>query len=132
MFETRPGTGGGGSIHPRALAHLGDAVYELHIRQQAIRVCPHVNEALHDFTIRRVKAETQACVLAALEAYLTDAEKELVRQGRNMPVSVSRRSSQALYRQATALEALIGHLFLVDPARLETLWPLVDAALESC
>lgn len=117
--------------HPRALAFLGDAVFELHIRQHAVRQGFSRSDDLHRYATARVNAARQADLLSALEPHLTEAEKEIIRQARNQAVGASRRNDQALYRQATGFEALLGALFISDPERLAELWGHLDPLLEN-
>lgn len=108
-------------LHPRVLAHLGDAVYELIVREWALRVVgQQLSHQIHRWTTARVKAEAQAAVLESLLLTLTEAELALVKQARNLPVPTHRRNNQALYRQATALEALVGWWYLQDADQLKT------------
>ena len=87
---------------------------------------------------RVTRAETQAAVVAALAAaHLTDAEKALVKWGRNAQtgrVPERLRASGGVYRDATSLEVLVGYLYVSDPPRLDELmrcvgWDDVGAAL---
>ena len=50
---------------------------------------------------------------------LTEDEQELARRARNLPIPVGRRSIQAIYRQSTAFEVLIGYWYLHNKERLE-------------
>lgn len=115
------------SFHPRVLAHLGDGVYELHVREIAIKVCSNKADDLHRYSTKRANAVFQVALLQILNPMLTPEELEIVRRGRNATVSVSRRSNQALHRQATAFEALIGYLYLQENhTRLAELWTRLD------
>lgn len=122
-------------ISPRALAYLGDAVYELFVREIAIKQLEagHLAkaEALHQFSVSRVKAEFQVSLVHYLESWLTEPEKEIIRRGRNVAVGSNRRSDQSRHRQATGFEALVGYLYRNDASRLqalfETITPLVLA-----
>ncbi len=116
-------------LHPRVLAYLGDAAFELKVRELALSQGMSQAEELHDFTVRRVKATCQVALLDALEPLLTETEKEIVRQGRNVPVSVGRRSNQALHRKATGFEALFGYWHLGDPGRLAVIWEQIKPVL---
>ncbi|MGB7522056.1 MAG: ribonuclease III domain-containing protein, partial [Spirulinaceae cyanobacterium] len=53
--------------------------------------------------------------------YLTKFELEIVRRGRNASSKSPRRLSPDIYQQATALETLIGYLYISDPQRLNEL-----------
>lgn len=108
-------------MHIRNYAYLGDAVWELYIREQTVLVTEHSKE-LHKLTTERVKASNQAMLLRGLEEILTDTERDIARRARNLPVPVARRSNQSEYRQATAFEALIGWWYKVDKRRLEEIF----------
>jgi len=76
---------------------------------------------LHRYTIARVSAPFQARLLEHWLPNLTEEELALVKRARNLPVSANKRSQQAIHRSATALEALIGSLYLQNRARLKEL-----------
>lgn len=102
----------------RNYAYIGDAVWELYIREKTIRLTENA-KLLHKITTEKVKASFQAELLHEFEDKLTDEEKELARRARNLSIPVGRRSNQAEYRQATAFEALVGWWHEHDKARLE-------------
>ncbi len=102
----------------RHYAYLGDAVWELFIREHTIHQTSKP-EMLHKLTTDKVKASYQAKILAILEDELTEEEHEIARRARNLPVPVARRSNQSEYRQATAFEALIGWWYLNNKQKLE-------------
>jgi ribonuclease-3 family protein len=107
------------TCHPRALAHLGDGVFELLVREWAMaRLGLLQVEQLHNFSIGLARAETQVVCLQWLLPQLTEAEEGLYKQARNMPVTQSRRKQQGLYRQSTGFEALVGWWYLHNPERL--------------
>lgn len=99
------------------LAHLGDAVFELYEREREVLTASSAQK-LHKNVVRRVNAVSQAAILEALMDHLVDAEKDIVRRARNLKVTGSRKVDQNSYRYATALEALVGYLYLTDKARL--------------
>lgn len=105
-------------------AFLGDAVWELYARR-AHFFPPARTTAYCDAVTAAVRAEAQAAALETLLAgpLLTEEERDVVRWGRNARVSVPRRFAgagphAATYRAATAVEALVGWLYLTRPARL--------------
>ncbi len=104
--------------HPRALAFLGDAVFELFLREWAVAKGHAHSKALHTLTTLHANAAAQVALLYALDPLLTSQEKEWVRQGRNAGASGARRASQAAHRTASGFEALLGALHLTDKARL--------------
>ena len=95
------------------LAHVGDAVYELLVRTW---LCAHgkaTGKGLHQATIQLVRAEHQAACAEKILPRLTEAELAVFRRGRNANVhSIPAHASRAQYQQATALEALLGYLYL--------------------
>lgn len=109
----------------RHLAYLGDAVWELFVRERTIVQTPNAG-ILHKITTDKVKAAFQAELLAEMEAVLTGEEKEIARRGRNLPIPVGRRSNQAEYRQATAFETLIGWWYYYDKNRLESVLQILE------
>jgi ribonuclease III family protein len=106
-------------FNPIALAFLGDAVYELVIRQQYFFPPKRIND-YHQQVVAQVRAEEQAQFFDRLEPHLTDTERDWMRRGRNAAPK-SRRADPMIYQKATALETLIGYLYLTDCDRLQTL-----------
>ena len=92
---------------------MGDAVFELLVRSW---LCVHgkaTGRGLHQATIRLVCAENQAKCAQRILPLLTEAEADVFRRGRNAQVhSVPSHASRAQYGTATALEALLGWLYL--------------------
>ena len=101
------------AISSIGLAHLGDAVYELLVRTY---LCAHgkaTGKGMHRATIELVCAPKQAELSARILPMLTDEESAVFKRGRNANVhSVPHHASRAQYQQATALEALLGWLYL--------------------
>jgi ribonuclease III family protein len=112
-------------LSPIALAYLGDAVFELYVRTQFL-LPPKRMANYHSQVVTQVRAESQAIHLASLLPNLTDAEKEILRRGRNACVTKPRRLDRQTYQQATGLEALIGYLHLTNPQRLQELFAKLD------
>lgn len=113
----------------RHLAYLGDAVWELFVRERTILQTPNAG-ILHKITTDKVKAGFQAELLAELESQLTEEEKEIARRGRNLPIPVGRRSNQAEYRQATAFETLIGWWYYYDKNRLNNVLQILESHIK--
>ena len=105
-------------------AYLGDAVWELFIREQTVRLTENAKK-LHAITTEKVKAGYQAELLHFLDEYLTEEEKELARRGRNLPIPVGRRQILTEYRQATAFVALIGYWYENNKERLTEIFNLL-------
>lgn len=105
-------------INLRNYAYLGDAVWELFIRDITVLKTQNAKE-LHKITTDRVNAKFQNDLLLKIQDFLTHEELEIFRRSRNLPVPVARKSNQAEYRMATAFEALIGWWYSNDKVRLE-------------
>ena len=101
------------SISSIGLAHMGDAVFEVLVRSW---LCAHgkaTGKGLHQATIRLVCAESQAEKAERILPLLTEEELAAFKRGRNAQVhSVPGHATRAQYATATALEALLGWLFL--------------------
>ena len=112
-----------------ALAHMGDAVYEILVRGW---LCTHGRATcgnLHRETVAMVRAEAQAAAVRKIVPLLTDEEEAVYRRGRNAQVhSIPKNASRGQYAQATALEALLGWLYL--QGRLERINELFGIILD--
>lgn len=108
-------------INLRNYAHLGDAVWELFVREITVSQTQNSQE-LHKITTEKVNAKFQHDLLGKIHDSLTADELEILRRARNIPVPTARKSNQAEYRMATALEALIGWWHLNDKVRLEEIF----------
>jgi ribonuclease-3 family protein len=106
-----------GDLGPLQLAWLGDAVWELHQRVRRCRT-PARSHDLHGQVVAAVRADAQARALGRLDGLLSQAERDLVRRGRNRAGRGPRHGDPAAYGLATGFEALLGWLFLHDPPRL--------------
>ena len=95
------------------LAHMGDAVFEIMVRGW---LCAHgkaTGRGMHQATIRLVCAESQAKKTEKILPMLSDEELAAFKRGRNAQVhSVPAHASRAQYGEATALESLLGWLYL--------------------
>lgn len=112
---------------PRVLAHLGDALYELLLRQWLLSQPTDWNStALHEASTHLARMETQANLMEQLLPTLTPAEVAVFKAGRNQPIPTSRRKHQVVYRLATGFEALLGYWWLHTPAKLACLEPLLE------
>jgi len=105
------------ALSPVALAYIGDAVYELFVRGMFL-FPPKRIQAFHQQVVSQVRAEQQAYQVQQLTPLLTEAEKDLLRRGRNASSRGPRRVDSQIYQQSTGFEALVGYLYLTKPARL--------------
>lgn len=107
------------------LAYIGDAVYELHVRNYLIHSGHIKPNQLHQEAITFVSGKSQANVVQhwLKTDYLTEAEERVVKRGRNAKShSAPRNINIQTYRYSTGFESLIGyHYLLKNNDRLETL-----------
>jgi ribonuclease-3 family protein len=117
------------TIPPGVLAYIGDAVYELYVRENLLkrgligeRFDVDLDE-LHKEAVLRVCATAQAHAIGDLESFLMPDEADVARRARNIKAGRGPRSMPVLdYRHSTGFEAVIGYLYLLDRgARLEEL-----------
>ena len=95
------------------LAHVGDAVFELLVRSWLCVRGKATGKGLHRAAVAIVCAESQARRAEKLLPLLTEEETGVFRRGRNANVhTVPSHASRAQYAEATALEALLGWLYL--------------------
>lgn len=103
------------------VAYLGDAVYELYVREYLInKGISNVND-LQKESLKYVSATSQKNILEELinNNILTDEEQEIVRKGRNAPSHKSKSTDIVTYHKATGFECLIGYLYQNNKDRLE-------------
>ncbi len=102
-------------LNPLQLAYVGDAVWEILVRQHLVLMRYNVHH-MHTESIRRVNAGAQAGYMPLLQAFLNEEEAAIVQRGRNAHARHPSPKNQnpADYAEATAFEALIGYLYLTD------------------
>jgi len=114
-------------------AYLGDAVWELIVRNYLIRKGLNVHH-MHSQCIRYVNAHSQASFIQNLIPELTETECDLVRRGRNAHARhpAPKNQNPEDYSLATAFEALIGYLYLTGKKeRLELLTDRIIGGTEN-
>lgn len=114
-----------------ALAYIGDAVYELHVRDHLLQTGQVKPNHLHQQAVTFVSGKAQAKVIRHwLEADMLSVEEAgVVRRGRNAKAnSVPKHTSVQTYRYSTAFEALIGYHYL--QANKERLTLLLTKAVQ--
>ena len=126
---------------PIALAFLGDAVFEMYAR--GVLFYPPSKPLEYDLKTKRVaRAEAQDFLLRLLvsEGTLNEEETSIVKWGRNaaygnIPTRLKGKGKggHGTYRNASALECLIGFLYVTDRARLEQVMGVImsETALAS-
>lgn len=95
------------------LAFVGDAVYDLLAREYLVESGSCPVKKLHQRKAQWVNCAAQSAALKALWPSLTEEEQSIALRGRNAHVGhVPKNAAPADYHGATALEALIGWLYL--------------------
>ena len=114
---------------PLTLAFVGDCVFDLIIRTIIVERANRSPHDLHKMKSAIVKAKTQAELGEAIQELLDDEEQSVYRRGRNAKSgTTAKNASVGDYRKATALEALLGYLFLKNQE--DRILFLVKAGLE--
>ena len=96
------------------LAYIGDAVYEIYIREFLIdKGITKVND-LQKNAIKYVSAKSQANFLMKLinQNFFNDIELEIIKRARNHKSRIPKNTDIITYKHATSLEAVIGYLYL--------------------
>lgn len=114
-------------LNPLLLAYIGDAVYELRVREHLLAQGAVKMNDLHSQAVSLVKAERQSALYGQLEPLLSEEERDVYRRGRNAHSGHQPpRGSAVDYRRATGLEALVGWLHLCgDKPRLEQIFDVL-------
>ncbi|RQD67012.1 MAG: Mini-ribonuclease 3 [Tindallia sp. MSAO_Bac2] len=98
-------------ISPLTMAYMGDAIFELFVRDQLVTRSEIPVNKLHLKAIEYVKAASQAKIAHVLKNQLTEEEQWMVRRGRNQKSTAPKNAELSEYRYATGFEALIGYLY---------------------
>ncbi len=98
---------------PLVLAFIGDAVFEIFVREMLVREANRPVNKLHRLSSALVKAKAQAHMIKRLKAELTEKEYLVYKRGRNAKSNTAAKNASIKdYRRATGFEALLGYLYL--------------------
>ena len=105
------------SWNPSSLAYLGDSVWELYARNFFFHPPLHASK-YRKSVINKVRAEAQSEAFGRLVegGILTEEEQDILRWGKNASGTLPKRLStdklkKSVYREATAVECLVGYLY---------------------
>lgn len=118
-------------LNSLALAYIGDAVYEVHVRTYLLIQGEVKPNQLHQAAVHFVAANKQARVAHYWleENILTADEIAILKRGRNAKSASAPKNMKITdYRYATAFEALIGHHYISENG--ERLKELMNTAIE--
>lgn len=97
----------------KALAYIGDAVYEVYVRKHIMENSHEQVNKLHKKAIKYVSAKAQSHIIQVLENKFTQAEQAIFKRGRNaVSNTVPKNTDVITYKIATGFEAVIGYLYL--------------------
>lgn len=103
------------TINIVTLAYLGDAIYEVYIREELIKKGIAKVEELTKTATTYVSAKGQAAILEYLlsKNFFTEEELDVIKRGRNYKRSSHPKHTDIItYKYSTGFEALIGYLYL--------------------
>ena len=111
------------------LAYMGDAVYEVYVRQYVLEKDSVDVNKQNRLAIKFVRAEGQAYAIKKMLPNLTEEEQLLVKRARNRKITSKPQNVKPVtYKLATAFEAFIGYLYL--SGQKERLEEIVKEAIE--
>lgn len=103
-----------------ALAYIGDAIYEVYVRQHLLQKGITKPTKLHHLATRYVSAKAQAFLAEKMMAQdlLSESEQEYFKRGRNAKSHTSAKNTSVMtYRISTGFEALFGYLYLSEQTK---------------
>lgn len=110
------------------LSFLGDAVFELMVREYIISKNIVKLNDLQKCTLSFVTAKRQAYFVNCLieNGVLNEDEIDIVRRGRNLKTHKSPKNCDAVtYKYSTAFEILVGYLYVNDRDRLNEIFDYI-------
>ena len=121
-------------INPLVLAYLGDSVYEVYIRLFLVEKKIPTIKDLQKESLQYVSAKQQAKFLRALQnsSFFQEEEEEILRRARNTKGHKAPKNCDIItYKQATALEAIIGYWYLLHKTDrikqvMEKIWEMEE------
>lgn len=110
-----------------ALAFIGDAVFEVFVRERLVCQAQRPVSQLHRAAVEQVCARAQAGFVQKLLPVLNQEEQDILRRGRNAHSNhVPKNADLGEYHAATAFESLFGYLYLSEKIdRLRELFSIV-------
>lgn len=115
------------NLSPLTLAFIGDAVYDLFVREQLVCKANCSVGKLNKMKVEKVCCKAQANFMDSLKDKLSEEEISIYKRGRNAHTNnVPKNASVADYHNATGFETLIGYLYLKeDISRIREIFELI-------
>lgn len=95
-----------------SLAYIGDVCYSLYWRNEVMKTGIGKVRVLHSFVAEIVSARMQSFVYQGIKDGFTETEAKVAKRARNANVHVPKSATVAQYRESTALEAVLGYLYM--------------------
>jgi ribonuclease-3 family protein len=112
------------------LAYLGDALYELKIRERLLTSGIGNVDMLHKSAVKYTSATAQAKAYHIIKEYLSEEEMTYFKRGRNAKSDRKAKSaSRSEYITATGLESLFGWLYTEN--KFKRIDELIDLILRN-
>lgn len=102
-------------------AYIGDCVFELFIRELVIAKTQK-QDMMHKMSTKFVNAQAQADILESIFEYLNEEELEIQKRGRNLKITINKKSNPKIHALATSFEVLVGYWYLNDKERLNEIF----------
>ena len=118
------------SFNLKHFAYIGDCVWELFIREIIIQKT-QIQSTMHKMTTNFVNAQAQADILEKIYDKLTAEELEIQKRGRNLKITINKKSNPKIHSLATSFEVLIGYLYLENKERLEEIFSIIKKEIET-
>jgi len=114
-------------ISNQALAHIGDAVFELMVRTLLCTTGTSTAKNMHNRAVSFVSAKAQASAAEKISILLDEEEQLIYKRGRNIHLNtVPKGSTHEEYHAATGMETLFGYLYLTGKSeRLNELFSII-------
>ncbi|MBP3630516.1 MAG: Mini-ribonuclease 3 [Clostridia bacterium] len=123
IFKTNYSKMDARQLNPLVLAFVGDSFFSFYVKTERLNLNKSKVNSLNSDSAKLVNAHSQREMLFKIIEQLTEEELDIVHRGRNSNIhSKAKNFSIEEYRHATAFEALIGYLYLIEEyERLEYL-----------
>lgn len=120
------------SISALGLAYIGDAVFELLVRDRIINLKEGSVNKMHKTAATYVNADAQSKMYHMLLDIITEEEEGVLKRGRNAKSFTKPKNKRVTsYRHATGLEALFGYLYIKnDQQRINFLFEKCVSCVE--
>lgn len=114
-------------LSPLNLAFVGDAIYEILVREMLVCNANRPVNDLHRESVKYVSAQAQTAAFEKIKDILTEEETAQFKRGRNAKVGHSPKSAtDAEYHTSTGIEALFGYLYLAEQqGRIKELFGII-------